>query len=48
MFVEAGNEGKFFAAGFDETVVGADANFFKGFEAISDKSRADQIGRAHV
>ena len=41
MFVEARDQGEVFAASFEKGFASADANFFKGFEAISDKSGAD-------
>lgn len=41
MFVEAGDEGEFFAAGFNEGFASANADFFEGFEAVGDEGGAD-------
>ena len=41
MFVEARDQGEVFAASFDKGFASANADFFKGFEAIGDKGGAD-------
>ena len=41
MFVHAGNRDVFLAAGGEELLAPADAEFFKRFEAIGDERRAD-------
>ena len=41
VLIHAGDEGEFFAAGFGEGFAGANADFFEGLQAISNKGGAD-------